>query len=522
MSAFSVSTQDFSVMYYRIFLLILTILLAKFAWASDRSHTSPRAWASTELHPNDARWYTQPWPEQAIRYRLTQIPVTPEMSAAASPESALISLHPEQQYQTLLGLGSSLEHASVYAIRKNKTPVQQREILNALIDPKAGIGMNLFRISIGTSDFSDGTWASTPPDNTQGWYSFQDTADSPFSIQRNIELGIVDVLKMAVEVGKETANPVRFVASPWSPPRWMREHNNMVQGGTLKPEYYAAYAQYLRQFIQAYAKQGIPIYAITLQNERQFEPPAYPGMVLSWQQERDLLIKVYENFHNIGGEYGEPLAVKLWGLDHNFNYWQQAVAQLDSLSSLGKLDYLDGTAFHHYAGDSSAMQKVHAAYPNKDVVFTEGSLWGVGKDNPNRGFQAVIRHLRHWSTAYLSWATMLPQQLDEANQSPYNKLGVVGPTMLIQEKGQSRQWYKLPEYWLMGQFSRFLQPGAKRINSQPVTFADIENVAFQNPDGSIACVLSNPAEETKAVALALGEKRWQVTLPAHSIVTVVW
>lgn len=476
---------------------------------------TPQAWASSELHPGNKTWYTQPWAEQEIAYRLSEIPVLP-----VDPKENSIVLDTEKRYQSVLGIGASLEHSTIYAIRKNKNPQQQADLLRALIDPQQGIGMNLFRITIGTSDFSDGTRAATPPDNDMGWYSFQDTADSPFSIQRNIELGIIDTIKMALQVGQESHNPVSLVASPWSPPRWMREHNNMVQGGTLKAEYYADYAQYLRNFIEAYAAQGIPVHAITLQNERQFEPPAYPGMVLSWQQERDLLIAVYENFHNISGTYGDKLNVKLWTLDHNFDYWQQAVAQLDDLQARQQYHYIDGTAFHHYAGDSSAMHKVHDAHPDKDVIFTEGSVWGIGGDNPNRGFQSVIRHFQHWSTAYISWVTMLPQSVGEANQGPYNQLGKVGPTMIIQQQGDSSQWYKTPEYWLMGQFAKFIKPGAKRIDSAPRTLANLENVAFINPDGSVVAVIANPANAQTTVSYKVHEKTWQLTLPPASIVTV--
>ena len=508
-------------MIFRISCLLLCFLPGLSACATPDTSSkgpTPQAWASTELHPNDQRWYSSPWPESDISHTLSPIKV----NAVTAFNAPVFTLQPEKRFQTILGIGASLEHSTVYAIRKNKSKAQQRALLSALIDPVNGIGMNLFRISIGTSDFSDGTRAKTPTSHSNGWYSLQDSPDRPFSIQRNRELGIIDTLNMALEVGAASNNPVRFVASPWSPPAWMREHNSMVQGGTLLPEFYAAYAQYLRNFIEAYADEGIPVYAITLQNERQFEPPAYPGMVLSWQQERDLLIAVYENFHNIGGEYGKDLPVKIWTLDHNFDYWQQAIEQLDSFTEIGKAHYVDGTAFHHYDGDSSAMVAVHAAYPSKDVIFSEGSVWGAGNDNPNRGYQAIIRHLRHWSTAYLSWVTMLPQQVDEANKGPYNKLGVVGPTMIIQEKGSSTNWYKTPEYWLMGQFSRFIREGATRIEVTPETVNRIEAVAFTNPNGSTVSVLSNPHDQEQVITIGANKTYWQLTLPANSIVTVKW
>ncbi len=500
-------------------LLFIAVAGLLVSCGNTSNHSAPQAVVSTEWHPNDKQWYSEPWPEEAVPRRLDNLPV---QAVSRTDAEDLIVLDPEQQYQRILGIGASLEHSTVYAIRKNKTRAEQKALLAALIDPVNGIGLNLFRISIGTSDFSDGTYAETSPDSEKGWYSFQDTPESTFSIQRNIELGITDTLQMAIETGNETHNPVKLVASPWSPPRWMRERNDMVQGGTLKPEFYEAYAQYLREFIEAYAAEGIPVYALTLQNERQFEPPAYPGMVLSWQQERDLLIAVYHNFHNVNQHHGDELNVKLWTLDHNFDYWQQAVTQLDDFLEKGLYHYIDGTAFHHYAGDSSAMASVHQAHPQKDVIFTEGSVWGVGGDNLNRGFQSVIRHFRHWSTAYISWVTMLPQEVDEANQGPYNKPGVVGPTMLIQEKGDSNNWYKTPEYWLTGQFSKFIRRGAVRIGSSPETINHMENVAFQNPDGSVVAIATNPNDTEQTLSFALQDKVWQITVPANSIATVKW
>ena len=209
---------------YRL-LLFIAVAGLSVSCGNTSTHSAPQAVVSAEWHPNDKQWYSEPWPEEAVPHRLDDLPVQAVSNADAKN---LIVLDPDRQYQRILGIGASLEHSTVYAIRKNKSPAQQKALLSALIDPVNGIGLNLFRISIGTSDFSDGTHAQTPPDNPKGWYSFQDTPDSAFSIQRNIELGIVNTLQMALEVGKETHNPVKLVASPWSPPRWMREHNNMV------------------------------------------------------------------------------------------------------------------------------------------------------------------------------------------------------------------------------------------------------------------------------------------------------
>ncbi len=480
-----------------------------------------QSWVSTEYHPMSSRWYTDPWPESEIPRTLDQQnPLF--ITRVGDTDGTVINVDPSIQYQTMIGLGTSLEHTTVYAIRKNKTAAQQRELLRALIDPVTGAGMNLFRITIGTSDFSDGTRAAPSPTHDKGWYTYQDTPQSTFSIERDRSLGIVDTVRMAVEVGKETNNELKIVASPWSPPPWMRKSNRMVQGGPLLPDMLDDYAAYLRKFVEAYQAEGIPIYAITMQNERQFEPPAYPGMIISWQTERDLLIEVYENFHNIGGNYGPELDVKLWTLDHNFDYWQQANEQLASLKSLGKAHYVDATAFHHYTGTSEQMAQLHNAHPDKNVVFTEGTVWGLSANDDNRSYQSLLRHLRNWATGYISWVTMTTQTLNEANQGPYNTLGALAPTLLVKNSGNNPDWYRTPEYWLMSQFSKFIQPGAVRIASDYGSLETVTTVAFLNPDGYIVTVVVNSTQSQQQFDILTEGNQISASIPARSIATYRW
>jgi glucosylceramidase len=479
------------------------------------------SWVSTEFHPMSSQWYTDPWPESEIPRTLDQqAPLT--ITQVGDTDGTVIKVDPSVQYQTMIGLGTSLEHTTVYAIRKNKTAAQQRELLRALIDPVTGAGMNLFRVTIGTSDFADGTRAAPSPIHDKGWYTYQDTPQSAFSIERDRSLGIIDTVRMAVEVGKETNNELKIVASPWSPPAWMRQSNSMVQGGSLLPDILDDYAVYLRKFVEAYQAEGIPIYAITMQNERQFEPPAYPGMIISWKMERDLLIEVYENFHNIGATYGPELDVKLWTLDHNFDYWQQANEQLASFKSLGKAHYVDATAFHHYAGSSDQMAQLHNAHPDKNVVFTEGAVWGLSADDNNRSYQALLRHLRNWATGYISWVTMTTQTLNEANQGPYNALGAIAPTLLVKNSGDNPDWYRTPEYWLMSQFSKFIQPGAVRIASDYGSLETVTTVAFLNPDGYIVTIVANSTQSQQPFDILTEGHQISASIPARSIATYRW
>jgi|GEM_PF-449508 len=479
---------------------------------------SVNAWVSTEFHPKDSQWYTNPWPESQIPRRLeAQTPLL--LTQLGGTVGTMITVDPTTKYQTLVGIGSSLEHTSVYAIRKNKTAAQQRDILNALIDPINGMGMNLFRVTIGTSDFSDGTRATPAPLYAKGWYTYMDTPTSAFSIERDRSLGIIDTVKMAVDVGNSTGNPLKIVASPWSPPAWMRQNNNMVNGGPLLATMLDSYAAYLRKFVEAYGAEGIPIYAITLQNERLFEPGAYPGMVMSWQMERDLAIKVYENFHNIGGNYGAILNVKLWTLDHNFDYWNEANQQLTSLKSMGKGNYVDATAFHHYSGSSDQMGQLHTAHPDKNVVFTEGSIWGVSGD---KSMEGLVRHFRNWATGYMSWVTMTTQTLNEANQGPYNGLGAFDPTLIVKNDGANANWYKTPEFYLLSQFSKFIKPGAQRIDSTAGNTSSVTNVAFLNPDNTIVLVVVNSTASPQPVDIISEGHQISASVPAKSLATYRW
>lgn len=487
------------------------------------SSSTIESWISSELHPMSDKWYTDPWPETDIRFRLTkQTPIEWKSRKSLGAVTETVLIDPSITYQTMLGIGSSLEHTSIYAIRKNKTRSQQRALLESLISPDEGIGMNLFRIEIGRSDFSDGTKASPVPRYEKGWFSLKDSLNAPFSIDRPLSLGIIDTVKMAIEAGEATKNPIKIFASPWSPPDWMRAKKSMVQGGPIKRSMLDDYAAYLRLFVEAYAAEGIPIYAITLQNERLFEPADYPGMVISWELERDLLVEVHKNFRSVDGRYGKPLEVKLWALDHNFDHWGEAELLISDLKTNDQSHMLDGIAFHHHGGLSKQMAALQSLHPDVPVMFTEGSVWGLNGDDNQRGFETVIQHLRNGATTYNAWVTMITQNPGEANRGPYNRVGKVAPTMLIQEDGSSSEYYKTPEFWLMGQFSRFVRPGAVRIHSNYGSTQTVTNVAFLNPDGTYVLIVANSTGKRQPINVEFSNQDFSARIPAKSIATYRW
>jgi O-glycosyl hydrolase len=295
----------------------------------------------------------------------------------------------------------------------------------------------------------------------------------------------------------------------------MKTSNSLI-GGTLKPGYEKEVARYLRNFIEAYQAEGIPIYALTLQNEPNFVPDEYPGMFLSPQQQLDLAIAVYEEFHlNLNGK--KELETKIWINDHNFEDWVHADYILTNLDQMGKKHYVDATAFHNYSNSpASHMQDLHQKHPNTNIVFTEHSEWGVS------GMYTIQQYFWNWSQSYMYWVTMTTAQLDEHNQGPYNNLEMLSPTLLIEASENPANWYKTPEYYLIGQFSKFIKPGAYRIKCDRGSAEHVTFVAFKNSDGSLILVAVNQTEEEQSFIVKCKGNYFQAILPYKSVGTYIW
>jgi O-glycosyl hydrolase len=439
-----------------------------------------------------------------------------------------IHVDPTRTYQSLLGIGTSFEDTTLYALLKNKTDAQRRAVLKDLLDPVSGIGLNLIRITIGTSDFSDGRDVAT---TDTPWYSYQDGGpDAAFSLQPDLDLyrtslgydgGIPAALKLAQEVAAESGAKLTFFASPWSPPGWMKTSGKMV-GGSLKAGYEPQLAQYLRSFVEKYEAQGIPIYAITLQNERNYSPPAYPGMLLTDQQEADLVQATYENFHNVGASHGVALDTRIWILDHNWDQVQSAIQVMDLLAVEDKAGYVDAVAFHHYGGNPAQQGTFADAYPGTDIVFTEGAVWGVGgTDGAGHNMQEIVQMLRNGSRSYVDWVTMVTHDSTEHIRGPYNAPGVLSPTMLM-SAADDVAYLHTPEYYLVGQFSRYVKPGAVRIASNAGFPDRVTNVAFRNPDGGLVMVAVNASPVEQPITIAYGGYEATGKVPSKTVATFLW
>ncbi|MCP5516984.1 MAG: hypothetical protein H7A45_06965 [Verrucomicrobiales bacterium] len=431
----------------------------------------------------------------------------PSLSFGPSGETSgvRIAVQPEGVRQPVLGLGSSLEPATCWNLSLMEA-ADRRQVLRRLLDPVEGIGMSLMRICIGTPDFTGDEWYTyddLPPGAT-------DPELGRFSIERDRRY-ILPVLREARAVNPD----LRFFASPWSPPGWMKTTGSVI-GGELKPEWYAAYARYFVRFIQAYAAEGIPVHAVTIQNEpgvdraKERDPDwFYPSCHWTGEQERDFirdhLGPTFER-HGLGTE--------IWCYDHNYNVRRQGDDPglgypRTILSDPAAARYVDGVAFHGYAGRPTGMRMFHEEFPEVPLYFTETSVYGV------QGAVQIIEFLRNWAGSYSAWVTILDEH-QQPNNGPFD----ADPTCVIFHSDTRQVSYEF-DYFMYGQFMKFIRPGARRIESTPEG-GPLPNVAVRNPDGALVLVLANPSARERPFTLVCGDQQARGSALPASVTTLRW
>ena len=420
-------------------------------------------------------------------------------------DEVVIALDPKKTYQTILGLGSSLEHSTCSNLFR--LPLTERErVIERLVSPTTGIGMNLMRICIGTSDF-----AGDP------WYSYDDLSPGEtdpdlkrFSIERD-RACILPVLKLA----KQKNPSLLFFASPWTPPGWMKTKGSLI-GGEVLPKWYPVYAEYFVRFIQAYEREGIPIHAVTVQNEpgvdraKEKDPKAfYPSCHWTAEQERDFIRDhLGPAFRSAG------LKTIIWCYDHNYNVEPKNDSDglehpRTILRDARAATFVDGVAFHHYEGQPSGMTLLHEEFPAKPVYFTEGSVFGIN------GAHDLIERLRNWSCSYNAWVTILDEK-GQPNNGPFP-----ATTAILRLHSDTLKIEELFEYYMYGHFMKFIPHGAARIESTPGT-PEFNNIAFRNPDGSMVLIVVNTTDKPQSFAVVWQGKVVKSELGMKSVATFVW
>jgi glucosylceramidase len=422
----------------------------------------------------------------------------------APPASVQITINESTKYQQMDGFGASLTDSAASVVWKKLSPAQQNSLWQSLFSTTNGIGISFLRQPMGASDFS-----------ASGNYSYDDVPRGQtdpkltrFSIAHD-KAYIIPLLRQARAV-----NPsIKIVAVPWSPPAWMKTSATM-NGGGMNATYFPTLAQYFVKFVQSYQEQGIPIYALMAQNEPLNSNTEYPTEYLAASDEATF----------IGTNLGPALGaaglgnVKILGYDHNWDDPSYAETLLANASASG---YLAGTAFHCYAGDVNAQATVKNTHPNKDVWFTECSgIMGTSfaHDLTWNAENLLIGATRNWARSISLWNLVLDQNAGPKNGGCRNCRGVV----TIDDSSSPPTITNNVEYYVLGHIAKFVRPGAYRIDSNTLGTGSIEDVAFQNPDGSIVVLVLNAAVGTNTFSVSWKNQSFRYTLPAGAVATFTW
>jgi glucosylceramidase len=424
--------------------------------------------------------------------------------AGSSPN---ITVDDTQHLQQMDGFGAAITDSSAWLIYNHMSASQRNTLMTNLFGTSASnptsIGLSFVRIPMGASDFS-----------VTGAYSYDDLPAgqtdptlAKFSIAHDTSY-ILPVLQQAYQL-----NPsIRFMANPWSPPAWMKTNGSMIgvvngQTGTLISSDYGPLAQYFVKFIQAYQAQGIPIYAITPQNEPLYVPPDYPGM--SWAaSDESSFIK-----NNLAPALTSAnLHPKILGYDHDWS--GQSYAQT-LLSDPTTNNDLAGIAWHCYNGSPSAMSTVHSQYPNKEVYETECAT-GISITHIST-IDLLMQSVQNWSRSVELWNVAL-----DPNHGPHTGgcTDCNGVATIDQSTGNVTY---SNDYYLLGQFSKFVVPGAYHVSASIPSSGNISDVAFKNPDGSDVVVAHNGGSSSNTFNVTWdGNQSFSYTLPAGATVSFVW
>jgi len=407
-------------------------------------------------------------------------------------ENQIINIYPEITYQTILGFGGAFTEATGISIKKLPSEKQEKVIKEYF--SKDGLNYSVGRLPIGSSDFSLNS------------YSYSNKPDlSDFSIEKD-----KDYIIQIVQSAQKLNSNIQFLASPWSPPKFMKSNKMLVLGGKLLEKYNQTFANYLVKYINFYKNEGININYITVQNE----PNAlqiWESCLYSAKEEANFAINyLFPTFktNNINTK------ILIW--DHNKEkLFTRAMQELNNNQAL---EAISGIAFHWYTGDHfENISLTHDAFPGKLLIHTEGCT-GYSKFNPNDEVKNaeiyghdILGDLNSGINAYIDWNMVLDNK-----GGPNHKLNYCNSPIMINK--ENNDYIKNLTFYYIGHFSKYIYPGAKRIALSKFT-NNIEVTAFKNPDTSIAIVLLNRNDFNVEYNLCINDIIMHDNLDSHAIVS---
>jgi glucosylceramidase len=393
-------------------------------------------------------------------------------------------------FQTIDGFGYTLTSGSASLINQLSN---KKQLLKELFGhDENSIGVNYLRVSVGASDLSDHT------------YSYSESKDlslKNFSLKEDKKY-LIPLLKEIIKINPK----IKILASPWSPPTWMKTNNNFM-GGSLLPEYYPVYANYLVKYIKEMKKLGIVIDAMTIQNE-----PLHPGnnpSLLMLPNEQANFIK-----NNLGPTFlKNGIKTKIIIYDHNADRTDYSISILNDPAAR---KFIDGSAFHLYGGNVETISEVHEAHPDKNLYFTEqwiGHPSNFGGDMAWHVKNLIIGATRNWCKTVLEWNLAIDPQMN-----PHTEGGCtacLGAITIDKDKIERNA-----AYYIIGHASKFVPTNSKRIASN--TVLNLQNVAFKTPEGKTVLIVINDSDKSLEFLIGSKGKQAKETIEAGSVVTYVW
>lgn len=431
-----------------------------------------------------------------LYFSVSEQPVEREISVFVTPN---------KKFQTFMGIGGAVTDASAEVFAK-LSPMKQSEFLNAYYNKETGIGYSLMRTSIHSSDFST---------NSYTYVEEGDKELKTFSIDHDKQFRI-PLIKRAIQTA---GGKLLLYASPWSPPSFMKSNGTMIQGGTLLPDFYQAWANYYVKFVKAYEKEGMPIWGITIQNEP-MATQKWESCLFTASAERDFLKNYLGPTMKKVGLGAKKIVV--W--DHNRDIMNHRANVIYDDPEASK--YAWGMGFHWYetwAGGEPMfdnVKKVYEAYPSKNLLFTEGCVerfdakkyqfWG----NAERYGTSMINDFNNGTVGWTDWNILLDE-----NGGPNHKGNFCFAP--IHADVQTGELIYTPSYYYIGHFSKFVRPNAKRVSTAS-SRSSLLSTSFANTNGKMVTVVMNKSADKIIYNFIVGSVKTVIEIPPHAIQTLVY
>jgi len=408
-----------------------------------------------------------------------------------------IDVNDQQTYQTIDGFGYTLTGGSAFVINRLPAPEKANLLQELFGNAENSISISYLRISIGASDLDASVFSynDLPAGQT-------DINLSNFSLAPD-RTNLIPLLKQILAI-----NPaIKILATPWSPPVWMKDNGSTI-GGSLLPQYYNVYAQYFVKYIQQMKAEGITIDAITPQNEP-LHPGNNPSMLMTAVQQANFIK------NNLGPAFqAANLTTKIIIYDHNADRPDYPISILNDAAARA---FIDGSAFHLYGGDIAALTQVHNAYPDKHLYFTEqytGSTGDFFGDLKWHLKNVIIGSMRNWSRTALEW-----NLANDENYGPHTPGGcnTCKGAITITSSGIIQ---RNVAYYIIAHASKFIPAGSVRIQSN--VQGNLHNVAFKTPAGKKVLIVENDGTVSTSFNIRYNNKWFSTMLPPGVVGTYVW